>query len=207
MAGSKAILEPGKAVRLGKANQAAFPAKGPRSRAHSARKPTWWPKFVASRRQPTSTLPLSPKPRPNPLMWMHRHEILNEARHTYPRTIGLNLTSLCPANFPIIMPSGQAAKHGLPNLLHLPSAMHHLPSSSDTGLVASPVDRLDGHAPCRRPCFGPAESHCKSREASRTTITSIIVVRVVFSLVWGPANRCGTDLRCAMIHTRALRCL
>jgi hypothetical protein len=92
----------------------------------------------------------------NPLMWMHRHEILNEARHTYPRTIGLNLTSLCPANFPIIMPSGQAAKRGLSNLLHLPSAMHHLPSSSDTGLVASPVDRLDGHAPCRRPCFGPS---------------------------------------------------
>lgn len=156
MAGSKAILEPGKAVRLGKANQAAFPAKAP-DRAHTAH---------ANRPGGPSSLPRGASQPPpfhslrnraqNPLMWMHRHEILNEARHTYPRTIGLNLTSLCPANFPIIMPSGQAAKHGLPNLLHLPSAMHHLPSSSDTGLVASPVDRLDGHAPCRRPCFGPS---------------------------------------------------
>jgi len=35
MASSKAILEPGKAVRLEKANQAAFPAKGPRSRTQT----------------------------------------------------------------------------------------------------------------------------------------------------------------------------
>lgn len=84
-----------------------------------------------------------------------------------------------------------------PTFLHLPSAMHHLPSSSDRGLVASPVDRLDGHAPCRGLALGPAESHCKSREASRTTVTGIIVVRVVFSLVWGTAQQMwhGSPLR------------
>jgi hypothetical protein len=83
-----------------------FPQKTP-DRAHTAHaNRPGGPSSLPSRRQPTSTLPLSPKPRPNPLMWVHRHEILNEAlqgaRHTYPRTIGLNLTSLCPANFPII---------------------------------------------------------------------------------------------------------
>ena len=134
-----------------------FPQKTP-DRAHTAHTQT---DLVAQVRCPRGASQPPPfhslrNRAQNPLMWMHRHEILNEARHTYPRTIGLNLTSLCPANFPIIMPSDRAAKHGLPNLLHLPSAMHHLPSSNDTGLVASPVDRLDGHAPCRRPCFGPS---------------------------------------------------
>ena len=95
------------------------------------------------------------------------------------------------------MPLGQAAKHGLPNLSAL--AECYAPSSFVQRQRPSrqPVDRLDGHAPCRGLALGPAESHCKSREASRTTVTGIIVVRVVFSLVWGTAQQMwhGSPLR------------
>lgn len=50
----------------GKSESSCFSAKDPRSRAHSARKPTWWPKFVAlaapANLHPSTLSETAPKP-------------------------------------------------------------------------------------------------------------------------------------------------